>query len=247
MSRVSPVADPARFLAAVTFDVTGTLVHCPRLGEIYAETLADDGIHLSPHEIRRLFSLVWAELDCRVPAGCDRFRAHPGGPRGFWTELIERLCRLAGQGTPTPLTSARLYDAFAHAEAWEVYPEVPAVLSALRAGGLRLGVISNWDERLPGLLDELGLAPLFDVTLLSQEEGMAKPSPELFRLACRRLGLLPGRVLHVGDSSRLDVEGARAAGMQALLLHRGQGAEKGDLAHLGELLERMAPLPDSSS
>lgn len=230
---------PSSFLAAVSFDVTGTLVHCPRLGEIYAGVLSEDGIRLAPEEIGRLFALVWSELDCRVPSGADRFRLHPGGPRGFWAELSTRLCRLGGQPDPSPLAAARLYDAFAHAGAWEVYPEVREVLGRLRRAGLRLVVVSNWDERLPGLLRELELEGFFDSLALSQFEGVAKPSPALFRVALRRLRLPPGRVLHVGDSQRLDYEGARAAGMQALLLRR--DGESADLRSLDDLLSRLPP------
>lgn len=236
---MTPREAPSSFIAAVSFDVTGTLLHCPRLGEIYADVLRDDGIRLAPEEIGRLFSLVWSELDCRVPAGVDRFRMHPGGPRGFWGELLTRLCHLGGQPDPSPLAAARLYDAFAHAGAWEVYPEVSEVLGALRRAGLRLAVISNWDDRLPGLLRELDLEDFFSSVVLSQIEGVAKPSPALFRVALRRLGLPPGRVLHVGDSQRLDCEGARAAGMQALLLRR--GGERGDLRSLDELPSRLPP------
>lgn len=238
---------PASFLGAVTFDVTGTLIHCPRLGEIYREVLTKDGIHMAETEIRRLFVDVWHELDCRVPSGSDRFQLHPGGPRGFWAELLERVCRLAGQPSPSPLAAERLYHAFTAADAWEVFPEVPGVLETLRGADLRLAVVSNWDERLPALLAELDLDRFFDTLAISQLEGVAKPSPALFRLAADRLGLPPARVLHVGDSQRLDVEGARAAGMQALLLQRGDGSSdlrdlEGLLAHLSAISRDGGPV-----
>lgn len=229
------------FLGAVTFDVTGTLIHCPRLGEIYAQGLAEDGIHLAEDEIGRLFVDVWQELDCRVPSGTDRFQTHSGGPRGFWAELLERLCRLAGQPSPSPLAAERLYHAFTAADAWVVYPEVPRILAALRRAGLRLAVVSNWDERLLAILGELDLERHFDTLVVSQLEGVAKPSPVIFRRAAERLGLPPARVLHVGDSQRLDVEGARAAGLQALLLRRGE--ESGDLRDLEGLLARLPRIP----
>ena len=72
-----------RPLEAVTVDVTGTLIHCPRLGEIYVEVLARHGIELEARQVRREFRIAWKELDCSTPSGVDRFTHHPDGPRGL--------------------------------------------------------------------------------------------------------------------------------------------------------------------
>ncbi len=80
--------------------------------------------------------------------------------------------------------------------------------------------MSNWDSHLPALLADLGLAPRFEAVLVSSIERTGKPDPEIFHRACRRLGVEPGHSLHVGDSPREDYEGARRAGLAALLLDR---------------------------
>jgi len=95
------------------------------------------------------------------------------------------------------------------------------VLDALRARGLRLGVISNWDTRLPELLRQLDLARRLDVVAYSSAVGVEKPDSRIFRRALRELGVEPRAALHVGDSRLEDLEGAIAAGMRALLLVRG--------------------------
>jgi putative hydrolase of the HAD superfamily len=231
-------------IRAVTFDVTGTLLHCPRLGEIYAEVLGRHGIAVSPAEAGRLVRLVWQELSCLASPDRDRFRSHPEGARGFWQRLLERLAEHLGAPAPSRFAAAELFHRFSEADSWEVYPEVPGVLAALRDRGLRLGVISNWDERLPALLERLGFAPSFAAIVYSAEVGVEKPDPRIFAEALRRLGIAPaaaGSVLHVGDRALEDVEGAIAAGLQAARLDRGR--RSGDLPDLATLPERLSVSP----
>ena len=110
-------------------------------------------------------------------------------------------------------------------------------LEELRAAGLRLAVISNWDERLARVLAGLGLASYFEAIHASAVVGVEKPHRKIFETALAGLGMPAERVLHVGDSALDDVEGARAVGLHALWLVR-DGA--GDLARLTELPERLA-------
>ncbi|HEV7515670.1 MAG TPA: HAD family hydrolase [Thermoanaerobaculia bacterium] len=154
-------------IEAVTFDVTGTLIHCPRLGELYAEVLSRHGIAVSPREAGRLVRLVWQELACSADPGRDRFRSHPEGARGFWQRVIERIAEHLEAPVPSRFAAAELFHRFGSPEAWEVYPEVRGVLAGLKEQGLRLAVISNWDERLPLLLEQLALTPFFDAVTAS--------------------------------------------------------------------------------
>jgi putative hydrolase of the HAD superfamily len=100
------------------------------------------------------------------------------------------------------------------------YPEVPGVLEELRARGLALVVVSNWDVSLHAVLARTGLAPLVDGVLTSAEVGSAKPGPEIFLKALDVAGATAGEALHVGDSPGHDVAGARAAGIEPVLVVR---------------------------
>ncbi len=122
-------------IRAVTFDVTGTLLHSPRLGELYAEVLSRHGIAVSPGEAGRLVRLVWQELACSADPGRDRFRSHPEGARGFWQRFLERLAEHLEAPVPSRFAAAELFHRFGTPEAWEVYPEVREVLTALREQG----------------------------------------------------------------------------------------------------------------
>jgi REG-2-like HAD superfamily hydrolase len=230
--------------AAITFDVTGTLLHSPRLAAIYAEVLARHGITASADELATLVPRVWQELACRVEMGEDRFRSHPEGARGWWARFLARIGEYLGAPAPSPFAAAELYARFAHAEAWEVYPEVPAILAELRRRGHALAVIANWDDRLPRLLAELDLARLFDAVVYSAEVGVEKPHPRIFRRALGELGVDAGAAIHVGDRLREDVEGAVAVGMEALLLVRRPGAGPPPEGRAPGDLPDLTPLPD---
>ncbi len=100
---------------------------------------------------------------------------------------------------------------------WHVVPDALDTLRQLAARGLRLAVTSNWDHRLPQILNNLALAPLLDVITVSHLEGVEKPAEGIFRVTTRRLGVSPARCVHVGDSPREDYAGASAAGLRAVL------------------------------
>lgn len=223
-------------LEAVTFDVTHTLLECPELGLQYATVLARHGVHVEASDITTAIPLVWQELSSRAPPGRDRFVAHPRGARGFWQHFVERTCELLGAARPSHFAAAELYDRFSRADAWRVTDGADEVLSELRARGLKLAVISNWDERLPVLLERLDLARHFDAVIVSALVGVEKPHPRIFETALTALGVASFRTLHVGDSRKDDVEGAEAAGLCALHFAPGGG---GDLTSLRELPARL--------
>lgn len=230
---------------AITFDVTGTLIHSPRLAEIYAEVLGRHGVDAGVDEIGQTIPRVWEELDCSADMHRDRFTADPEGERGWWQRFLARVCEHLGAPPPTPFATAELLARFARADAWEVYPDVPEALAELSSLGLALGVVSNWDHRLPTLLDELGLGRHLSAIVYSADVGVEKPHPRIFERALAALGTEPAEALHVGDSLRQDVEGALAVGMEALLLVRPEspaghrvretGEGGGDLADLSPL------------
>jgi putative hydrolase of the HAD superfamily len=233
MASIAPLSP----LRAVTLDATGTLIASGAMGEIYAEVLGRHGVTVSAPEVQRIFPVVWKELDCRTPQGSDRFTSFPGGSRGFWSRLVERLCELLDAGKPGPFAAAELFHRFSRPEAWTVYPDAVPALDAMRARGLRLAVISNFDERLPDLLSSLDLAQRVDCIVTSSALGIAKPNPAIFHHALERLGVEASAAVHVGDHRLEDLEGAQAAGMEALLLDR---SERGTAGACGDLLTAAA-------
>ncbi len=201
-------------IRAVTFDVGGTLIEpWPSVGEVYAEVAAQFGLTgVAPEALNRQFARAWNAQE------------HFDYSRAAWRELVRRTFAGLSPEAPSDACFDAIYQRFGSARAWRLFDDVLPTLAALKSRGLKLGLISNWDERLRPLLDHWRLSPCFDALTISHEAGSTKPAPEMFLRTATRLGLAPGSILHVGNSVAQDVAGAEAAGMRALLLDRSAAA-----------------------
>jgi putative hydrolase of the HAD superfamily len=146
--------------------------------------------------------------------------------------------RLLDGGPLSEKAFAKLALHFRDPGMWAVYPDVTPTLDALAARGLPLAIVSNWDSQLPRLLELRGLAPYFRTVSVSAIEETGKPGAEIFRRTCQRLGVEAAEALHVGDSLRDDYDGARAAGLRALLLDR-----RGEHRDVPERIASLAEVP----
>ena len=98
-----------------------------------------------------------------------------------------------------------------------VFPDVYSTLGELRRRGVGLGLLTNGRTATQeDKLRRLGLEPLFDVTLISEREGVRKPDRRFFELALRRAGVAATEAWHVGDHPMADVAGASSAGLTAV-------------------------------
>ena len=208
-------------LAAVTLDAAGTLFDVAEpVGVTYSRIAARQGIVLDTGSVERRFrdALAAAPPLAFPGASPTRLADHE---RAWWYAVARRAFGPAGNVPAFDACFAELFAHYANAGAWRVFPEVAAALGTLRDRGLRLAVVSNFDARLIGLLGALGLGPYVDEVAYSTRAAAAKPDPAIFAAALERLGVDPDRALHVGDGVIADVEGARAAGVHAVLLDRG--------------------------
>jgi len=201
--------------------------------EVYARELAADGARFTAEDLAAALSRAWA--DVRAKAAGDRYGGVSGEPQ-FWRAFLDAV-RASLDGRPVSAEAfGRLASHFRDPAAWAVYPDVPSTLDRLERAGFSLAVVSNWDSHLPALLADLGLAGRFQAVLVSAIERIGKPEPEIFRRACQRLAVEPAAALHVGDSPREDYEGARRAGLEALLLDR-SGRYEATADRIGSLAE----------
>jgi putative hydrolase of the HAD superfamily len=152
-----------------------------------------------------------------------RLHLHEGRDAASLAALRER-CAEAMRPALGPAAAgadgARLTRALLASLRFLPFPDAAPALRALRARGLRLVVVSNWDASLHVRLAETGLAPLVDGAIASAELGAAKPAPEIFARALELAGVDAADAVHVGDSPEADVAGARAAGARPVLVVR---------------------------
>ena len=178
------------------------------------DALARHGVHVTPE------ALADAEPRAkrRIDLG-DTVQATTDSQRGwlYFNLILEEAGIAPTAATHAGLDELREYHATENL--WELVPsEVAPTLVALRALRLTLVVVSNANGRLRHLFGRLGLADRFDVLFDSFEEGVEKPDPRLFQIALERSGGAPETTMHVGDLYHVDVVGARAAGLHAVLL-----------------------------
>jgi HAD superfamily hydrolase (TIGR01509 family) len=218
-------------------DAGGVLVN-PNWHRI-SDVLAAHGVRVAPGVMADAEPRAKRELD--VPA----LIRHSNDSQRGWTYFNLVLAH-AGIA-PSPETDAALEELQAYHSVhnlWELVPEgvVPA-LGRLRARVPRLVVVSNANGRLHAVMERLGLARFFDVMLDSHLEGVEKPDPRLFEIALERAGGRPETTLHVGDFYWIDVQGARAAGLRAVLLDSAGLYPEADcprIRSLGELPDLLA-------
>lgn len=116
------------------------------------------------------------------------------------------------------------------------YPDAGPALESVRRRGLSAMCVSNWDCALPAVLERCGLLGGLDAVVTSAGASARKPDPAIFAAALERAGCAPADALHVGDTPEEDVVGARAAGIEALLLDRnGSAAAPGDAPRISSL------------
>jgi len=226
-SRPTSTSAVAERFDAVFFDVGNTLLYAyPSVGHVCAEILLASGRVHSLDEIDSILTLVDEYYEDRYRTD-DTFWTSDERVADVWNGMYLLLCRRLGipETEATPLARA-VYDSFGDAGRWRAYDDVAPAFERLRAAGVKVGIISNWDVRLKGILDGLGLGSLIDTVVSSAVVGLHKPDPRIFELACARLEVDPGRSAHVGDHYYADVVGARAAGMVPVLIDRhGVGLE----------------------
>ena len=203
---------PATSLRAVIFDFGGVLLDMR--WDVARELDRAHGLPKSSVFETLYRSPAWTDIERGV------------GDPDEWAESAHReLERRAGRALP------RLHEEWRRAQV--VIDANIALVRALRPP-YRCSVLSNADVSLRGRLkDDLALDHLFDDIVVSAEVGMAKPRPEIFRLAADRLGLPPDACVFVDDWDK-NVEAARAVGMQAVLHRVDQGHDlRVQLAALG--------------
>ena len=212
-------------IKAVFFDAAGTLIKpARRVGESYAAIAAKYGKSVTPAE---LFERFRVGFDGAPPL------AFPGAgtaeiaalERQWWKRLVGQIFEPWGKFENFDGYFDELFEYFATPSAWLLYPESIETLDMLKQRGLRLAVISNFDSRLLKILSGLEVGANFGEIFVSSAVGYAKPHPAIFNAALARFDLEPNQALHVGDSRTHDLEGAKNAGVKALLIDRELTAE----------------------
>lgn len=195
-------------LKAVLFDAGNTLLFLeyPRLAGALSRAT---GVVLSA-----------AALAAQAGPAARSLERRDGTDRERGTRYLESLLRLAGVPEERmPVARDTLLALHRERHLWSgMDPETPAALERLRLAGYRLAVVSNSDGRAAEALAATGLLGAFELVIDSGLVGVEKPDPAIFALALEQMALEAHEALYVGDIYEVDVVGARAAGLEVILL-----------------------------
>lgn len=223
---------------AVLLDALGTLVElqppAPRLRTELRERL---GLRVSEAQARHAIAAEIAYYRAHLDQGRDA--ASLAALRSRCAEVLgQTLERSVGHPVPTGVPMVGVLLASLR---FRAYCDVAGALAELRRLGVRLVVVSNWDISLPTVLAALGVSCLLDGVVTSAEVGARKPERAVFERGLELAGVGARDAMHVGDSPVEDVQGARQAGIEPLLIRRRGATVLPDLAgqrtirSLGEL------------
>ena len=240
----------AERVRAIFFDVAGTLiVPRERIGQSYARLARDYGLDADGQAVGAAFRRAFGAAPGlafglgHVAAELRRLE------REWWRRVVADTFAEFGTFRDFEGYFAALFDFLGDPANWKADPEAEPLLARLKQRGHTLGVISNFDYRVYGIMNGLGLGAYFDSMTISSEAGWAKPAREIFAAALGRHALTPGEALHVGDSEQMDLAGALGAGIAAVLIDRrasercsitGRGARVASLSAVIEVADKIA-------
>ena len=188
------------------FDWGDTLFSSPDAPRVIVDAARERGAKVTYDDARSLWDEIWAagKTPEELAKGRDlSLELH----RKAWTALFGRVDRVA------PGLATVLYERVMSADRWIPYADTEPTLRALRAQGLRIGVVSNVPRDLAPIFEVKGLRELVDAFTHSYEVGAEKPDPRIFLAACAKLAIAPAETLMVGDHAIAD-GGAEAAGLR---------------------------------
>ncbi len=225
---------------AVTLDVGGTLLReVSSRSRIYTEAARRRGLELTETEMGLWMHRTHEELSLEWN-GCFRYSDD------WFRAFIERIyCGELGlDPRDLPDLQSELFDRFSDPSTFRLFPGALELLQRLRSAEVRIGIVSNWSPRLKPILTGLGVTGLVDGIWVSAIERVEKPTAEIFLRACRGLNVEPSAALHAGDHPEKDVEGARAAGLRAVLVDPSGAHEDHDGHRVRNLLDLLDCIPN---
>ena len=222
-------------IRVVAFDAVGTLIEPdPKPASVYFEIGSRQGSTLGLRAIGTGFREAFAAEELRDLA--NNLATDEVRERARWRAIVGTVLHDIGDADACFL---ELWQHFACATNWRLAPGAGALLAELRERGLKVAIASNFDSRLRSVLTCFPESRLLHDVVISSEVGWRKPAAGFFAALCRRLECDASEILFVGDSRYNDYDGARQAGMRALLLDPANLQTNGDcrrIANLADLL-----------
>ncbi len=213
-----PRADAGAPLRAVFLDIGDTIMRPnPSWEHVYALAFEEFGVTVEIDDLHRALREAYHHGGWGMEGGFE-----PSEETSFrrTVEIDAAAIAALGIGPMPDAFYRRLAEMFLVTSHWHIFPDAYGALAGLRERGVTIGAVSNWVWNLPELLHALDLVGNFDFIAASARIGFEKPHRRIFEWALEQANAAPNEVIHVGDHIDADVEGARAAGIGAVLIDR---------------------------
>ncbi|WP_413167320.1 HAD-IA family hydrolase [Capilliphycus salinus ALCB114379] len=224
----------------IFLDAVGTLFGVrDSVGEVYAKLAYQFGVVAEPHTLNKAFFQQFVNAPAMAFPG-KQLEEIPLLEFQWWEIIAQNTFKqveLFEKFEDFSLFFKDLYAYFETDKPWFVYPDVQPTLKRWKNQGIELGVLSNFDSRLYPVLEALNLAEYFTSVTISTQVGAAKPDPKIFTVAIEKYQCSPEKVIHIGDSFKADYQGAKAAGIQAILINRNEGGKTIPFEQESEFIE----------
>jgi putative hydrolase of the HAD superfamily len=203
-------------LRGIFFDAGNTLIHMD-YGAI-AAALTAEGVAVEAGAVQRAEWRARVRLDASFHPGAST--ENPSSAERYLAYVLEELDVRSAATVAALIAWRRAYNP--PRGLWTILePEAEAALVLARRAGLATAVISNSNGTIAAILDTLGLGRHLDFVIDSSVVGVEKPDPRIFQLALAQARLAPEHVAYIGDLYTIDILGARAAGLHAVLMNPG--------------------------
>lgn len=203
----------------ILFDATGTLFETREsVGAVYARLAVRHGVDVPPSRVDDAFRRVVAAAPPRVFADCDAVEALEC-ERQWWRTVVSDSFAAADSRVAFADFDGffvELYAFYQTEDAWALRPGARDTLADLKRRDYRTGVVSNFDQRLPTILQALGVHEFLDVVMTPARCRVEKPDPRIFEAALELLQLPARAVVYVGDDPKKDLEAAERAGLRSI-------------------------------
>lgn len=205
-------------IKAVFFDLGDTLIESSSSAfETFQKILKTQGVYVSVEEVENAFTAAREELGDKFEQLIGRIPSSEF--YRMWDSCVLKALRITDNGDLARI----IHEQWSTTIKIMMFPDVKPTLTILKGKGIKTGIISNaYEEEIREICEGVGLDELFfDIIVGSDTAQKAKPDPEIFTYALRKLKITPEEAIFVGNDLEKDYNGAKRAGMNPFLIVRG--------------------------
>ncbi len=215
------------------FDLGLTLIYSPRV-ENFIKIAHKFNMDPNEDEVKRAFTFTDSYF----------MKNRPGilglQPKEFYMEYLGVMFAYLHLAPVIQDFYDALFREYPPRKEWRLYDETIPFLDKLKASGMKIGLLSNWDLAARDILDNLGLTKYFDSIVISSEIEIEKPAKEAFLHSLNDIKSSPQESFYVGDNYYDDVKGGNQVGLKVLLINRTEkpsGHKEGDFIEISSLMD----------